>query len=130
MADVVTIGRTHYYTVRKGPHQYRIAEGKRINDPHCCWLVLKDADSGKVYYLNNSDVRRWHLPDLYQSEAERQAEEEELKFRRDRKEHGDEGRAASEDAAAKAAAAPSRTTTRRPYRTTFSWTTPRAIVPR
>jgi hypothetical protein len=85
MADVVTIGRTHYYTVRKGPQQYRVAEGKRLNDPECCWLVLKDQESGKAYYVNHSGVRRWHLPDIYQSEAEKAAEEAELKFRRERK---------------------------------------------
>ena len=88
MSEVITIGRTHYFGVRKGPLLFKICEGKRLTDPDHCWQVLKDPDSGKPYFINNSGVRRWHLPDIHQTDEERAEEEKELRFRRARREAG------------------------------------------
>ena len=95
---ILSIGRTHYYVVRKGPHHYRIAEGKRLNDPDHCWQVLKEPMTGKSYYVNYRGVRRWHLPDIYLTEEERMEEQRQLSVRKQRKanEEQHEGAVAAE----------------------------------
>lgn len=110
MGDFVTIGRTNYYTARKGPHNYRVAEGRRLTDTEHAWMVLKDDESGKNYFVNGDGVRRWHLPDIFQTEEERELELKELKFKRDRrlarergnKAGGEEGEEKKSDAEAAA----------------------------
>lgn len=82
---IITIGRTNYYSVRKGTQQYCIAEGRRVQDAGYCWQVVKDPESGKNFFVNGNGVRRWHLPDIYQTEKERLEEERELRFLRELK---------------------------------------------
>lgn len=90
MTEVYAIGRTNYYSVRKGTTQYRIAEGKRLQDVDYCWQLQKDMQSGKSYFVNGRGVRRWHLPDIYQTQQEREEEERELQFRREQKQKDDQ----------------------------------------
>ena len=82
---IVSIGRTNYYTVRKGTQQYCIAEGRRVQDSGYCWQVIKDPESGKNFFINGNGIRRWHLPDIYQTEKERLEEERDLRFLREQK---------------------------------------------
>lgn len=85
MTSVLKIGRTNYYSVRKGTQQYCIAEGKRLQDAEYCWQTVKDPSTGKTFFLSGAGVRRWHLPDIHLTEKERQEEEKELRFRREQK---------------------------------------------
>ena len=84
-ARVLKIGRTNYYSVRKGQQQYCIVEGRRVQDLEHCWQVLRDPDSGRNFFVNRAGVRRWHLPDIFQTERERAEEERALRFRRQQK---------------------------------------------
>lgn len=85
MTSVFKIGRTNYYSVRKGTQQYCVAEGKRLQDAEYCWQSSKDPESGKTFFISGAGVRRWHLPDIHLTERERQEEERELRFRREQK---------------------------------------------
>lgn len=85
MTSVLKIGRTNYYSVRKGTQQYCVAEGKKLQDAEYCWQAMKDPESGKTFFISGSGVRRWHLPDIHLTERERLEEERELKFRREQK---------------------------------------------
>ncbi|CUG88650.1 Hypothetical protein, putative [Bodo saltans] len=85
MTSVFKIGRTNYYSVRKGTQQYCVAEGKRLQDLEYCWQSVRDAETGKTFFVSGSGVRRWHLPDIHLTDRERQDEEKELRFRREQK---------------------------------------------
>src|SRR3989338_7954938 len=88
--DAIQIGKTTYYKVRKGNQQYRIVTGKKISDYEFCWRVERDPITKKNFFVNGMDVRKWHLPDIYQTEAERQQEIKLLKERKRKQEEEEE----------------------------------------
>jgi len=71
--DVIQVGKTNYYAVRKGPFTYRIAEEKKFDDREHCWQVK--SDQGRPYYVNLAGDRKWNLPDINLTEAERKLQE-------------------------------------------------------
>eukprot|EP00759_Apiculatamorpha_spiralis_P016535 PhF_6_TR2269/c0_g1_i1/m.3920 len=72
--DVLSVGKTNYYSVRKGPHNYRVAEGKKFDDMEHCWQMKRDGE-GRTFYVNMAGERRWKLPDINLTEAERKLQE-------------------------------------------------------
>jgi hypothetical protein len=84
--DTIQIGKTTYYKVRKGNQNYRIVSGKKMSDHEFCWRVETDRTTKKNYFVNGLDNRKWHLPDIFQTEAERVKEIQMLKEKKRKQE--------------------------------------------
>ena len=83
--EFIHIGNTKYYKVRKGPHHYRIVAGKKMTDAEFCWKVEGDPKK-KQWFVNGLGTKKWHLPDIHQTEEERQKEIQILKEKKKREE--------------------------------------------
>lgn len=84
--EFIFIGSTKYYKVRKGPHHYRIVVGKKMTDAEFCWKVESHPATKKQWFVNGLGTKKWHLPDIYQTEEERLKEIEMLKEKKKREE--------------------------------------------
>ena len=85
-SEFIQIGKTQYYKVRKGPHHYRIVSGKKMTDAEFCWKVESHPSSKKQWFVNGLGTKKWHLPDIYQTDAEREKENQMLREKKKREE--------------------------------------------
>ena len=85
-SDFIQIGKTQYYKVRKGPHHYRIVSGKKMTDAEFCWKVESHPSSKKQWFVNGLGTKKWHLPDIHQTDAEREKETQMLRDKKKREE--------------------------------------------